>query len=248
VNQDNYSFASRCNPLIRAHLLHGLIVIGGNGSHAGAYRLSQQGVPIIGVASTIDNDLPGFETTIGATTAVDTAIQAIDRLRVTAAAHGRVFLVEVMGRDSGHLALAAGIAGGAESIVVPEIDVDAEAIAAQILSVYHRGKSHAIVVVAEGARYNADSLASHFHAHQDRLGFELRVTKLGHTQRGGAPGVYDRLIASQLGAAAVDHLAAGESGLTLGMTRTGRHPSESSPTGTSWLRSWPKGWTRRPRS
>jgi 6-phosphofructokinase 1 len=157
------------------------------------------------------------ETTIGATTAVDTAIQAIDRLRVTAAAHGRVFLVEVMGRDSGHLALAAGIAGGAESVVVPEIDVDAEAIAAQILSVYRRGKSHAIVVVAEGARYNADSLASHFQAHQDRLGFELRVTKLGHIQRGGAPGVYDRLIASQLGVAAVNHLAAGESGLTLGI-------------------------------
>lgn len=202
---------------IHAHALDALVVIGGNGSHAGAYRLSQHGVPVIGIASTIDNDLPGCETTIGATTAVDTAIQAIDRLRVTAAAHGRVFLVEVMGRDSGHLALAAGIAGGAEAIVVPEIDVDAEAIAGQILSAYQRGKSHAIVVVAEGARYNADSLADHFHAHRDRLGFELRVTKLGHIQRGGAPGAYDRLIASQLGAAAVDHLAAGEFGITLGV-------------------------------
>jgi 6-phosphofructokinase 1 len=202
---------------IRAHGLHALIVIGGNGSHAGAYKLAQHEVPVIGIASTIDNDLPGSDVTIGATTAVDTAVQAIDRLRVTASAHGRVFLVEVMGRDSGHLALAAGIAGGAESIVVPEVDVDAEEIAEQIRSAYQRGKSHAIVVVAEGARYNADSLANHFHAHQDRLGFELRVTKLGHIQRGGTPGVFDRLIASQLGAAAVDHVAAGEFGITLGL-------------------------------
>ncbi len=123
-----------------------------------------------------------------------------------------------MGRDSGHLALAAGVAGGAEAIVLPEVDVDPEDIAAQIRAAYERGKSHAIVVVAEGARYNAHSLANHFIAHQDRLGFELRMTKLGHIQRGGAPCVYDRVIASQLGAAAVDHAVAGEFGVTLGIS------------------------------
>lgn len=194
-----------------------LVVIGGNGTHNGAYKLSQHGAHVIGVASTIDNDLPSSETAIGSTTALDTAVEAIDRLRVTASAHKRVFLIEVMGRDSGHLALAAGIAGGAEAIVLPEIEQDAEVIAAQIVAAYDRGKSHAIVVVAEGARYNADRLADHFLTHRDRLGFEMRVTKLGHIQRGGTPGVYDRMIASQLGAAAATHAVAGEFGLTLGI-------------------------------
>jgi 6-phosphofructokinase 1 len=194
-----------------------LIVIGGNGTHEGARKLARNGARIIAIASTIDNDLPSSDVAIGSTTALDTALDAIDRLRVTASAHRRVFLVEVMGRDSGHLALAAGIAGGAEAIVLPEIEQEAEAIGAQIVAAYDRGKSHAIVVVAEGARYNADALAEHFHTHRDRLGFELRVTKLGHIQRGGAPRIHDRIIASQLGAAAAEHAVAGEFGLTLGM-------------------------------
>lgn len=202
---------------IHNYQLEALIVIGGNGSHAGALKLAQHGAHVIGIASTIDNDLPASDTSIGSTTALDTALDAIDRLRVTAASHGRVFLVEVMGRDSGHLALASGIAGGAESIVLPEVDIEAETVAAQIVAAYDRGKSHAIVVVAEGARYNADRLAEHFHAHRQRLGFELRIAKLGHIQRGGAPGVFDRLLASQLGAAAVDQLEKGEFGVTLGM-------------------------------
>ena len=198
--------------------LDALVVIGGNGSHEGAYKLSRVGARVIAIASTIDNDLASSEVTIGSTTALETAVDAIDRLRVTASAHGRVFLVEVMGRDSGHLALAAGVAGGAEAIVLPEIETDPETIATQIRTSYRRGKSHAIVVVAEGSRYNADALASHFIAHKDRLGFELRVTKLGHIQRGGVPCVYDRVIASQLGAAAVNHAVAGEYGVTLGIS------------------------------
>ncbi|HTY94808.1 MAG TPA: ATP-dependent 6-phosphofructokinase [Steroidobacteraceae bacterium] len=197
--------------------LDGLIVIGGNGSQAGALALCQRGLRVIGVASTIDNDLPGSDVTIGATTALDTALQAIDRLRVTASSHERAFLVEVMGRDSGHLALTVGIAGGAEAVVLPEVDTDPETIAAQLRAAHERGKSHAIVVVAEGARYNGDSLASHFKEHRERLGFELRVTKLGHIQRGGSPGVFDRILGSQLGAAAVEAMHAGKSGLLLGM-------------------------------
>jgi 6-phosphofructokinase 1 len=209
-----------CTAAIRqleALQLDSLVVIGGNGSHAGATRLSKAGARIIAVASTIDNDVPSADITIGASTALETAVDAIDRLRVTASAHGRVFLVEVMGRDSGHLALLAGVAGGAEAIVLPEIEVDPEGIAAEISGAYDRGKSHAIVVVAEGARYNADALAEYFRSQQARLGFELRVTKLGHIQRGGIPCVYDRIIASQLGAAAVDHAVGGEFGLTLGV-------------------------------
>jgi 6-phosphofructokinase 1 len=197
--------------------LAGLIVIGGNGSQTGALALCQRGLHVIGIASTIDNDLPGFDLTIGATTALDTALQAIDRLRVTASSHERAFLVEVMGRDSGHLALAAGIAGGAEAIVLPEVDTDPEAVAAQLRAAHQRGKSHAIVVVAEGARHDADALAAWFKDHRERLGFELRTTKLGHIQRGGAPGVVDRIIASQLGAAAVEAVVAGRSGVLLGI-------------------------------
>jgi len=202
---------------VRRHNVSGLIVIGGTGSQAGAFALAQQDLRIIGIASTIDNDLPGSDASIGATTALDTALQAIDRLRVTASSHERAFLVEVMGRDSGHLALVAGIAGGVEAILLPEVATDAEAVAAQLRAAYQRGKSHAIVVVAEGARYNADALARYFQEHRERLGFELRVTKLGHIQRGGAPGVFDRIIATQLGAAAIDYLDAGEHGIMLGI-------------------------------
>ncbi len=202
---------------LRRHEVSRLVVIGGNGSQAGALALARQGLQVIGVASTIDNDLPGFDTTIGATTALDTALEAIDRLRVTASSHERAFLVEVMGRDSGHLALVAGVAGGAEAILLPEVETDAEAVAAQVRAAYERGKSHAIVVVAEGARHNADALAGYFREHQARLGFELRVTKLGHIQRGGAPGVFDRIVATELGAAAIDHLSAGRHGTLLGI-------------------------------
>jgi 6-phosphofructokinase 1 len=193
-----------------------LVVIGGNGSQAGSFALSQCGVRVIGLASTIDNDLTGSEPSIGAMTAMDVALEAIDRLRVTASAHKRAFLVEVMGRDSGHLALVAGITGGAEAILVPESDIAPENVAQQIHQAYERGKHHAIVVVAEGSKHNAEHLAAYFDEHAQRLGFDLRVTKLGHVQRGGTPGVYDRLLATRLGAAAIEYLEAGEHGILLG--------------------------------
>lgn len=194
-----------------------LVVIGGNGSQTGAHALSQRGLQVVGVASTIDNDLLGTDITIGATTAIDVALESIDRLGVTASSHGRGFLVEVMGRDCGYLATIAGIAGGAEAIVVPEQDTTPEAVAAEIRDAYQRGKSHAIVVVAEGARHDADTLAAYFHANEQRLGFDLRVCKLGHVQRGGAPGAADRLLATQLGAAAVEQLENNVHGVLVGM-------------------------------
>jgi 6-phosphofructokinase 1 len=160
--------------------IDGLVVIGGNGSQSGSHALSRRGVAVAGIASTIDNDLAGSDVTLGTTTALDVALEAIDRLRVTASSHGRVFLVEVMGRACGYLALIAGIAGGAEAIVVPEAEQDPETVAIAIREAYRRGKSHAIVVVAEGAAYGADALARYFEQHSQRLGFELRVTKLGH--------------------------------------------------------------------
>ncbi len=202
---------------LRDRDVSGLIVIGGNGSQAGAHALASRGVAVAGVASTIDNDLPGSDVTIGATTALDIALEAIDRLRVTASAHGRVFLVELMGRRCGYLALIAGITGGAEAIVIPEIPQDPEKIATTVREAYARGKSHAIVVIAEGAERNADALSRYFTEHAERLGFELRVTKLGHVQRGGSPCAFDRLTATLLGAAAVEQLQAGRHGILLGM-------------------------------
>lgn len=189
------------------------VIIGGGGSQTGAYELSQLGFPVVGISSTIDNDLYHADITIGVHTALNTALEAIDRLRTTASSHGRVFLVEVMGREYGYLALVSGIAGGAEAIVIPEVETDPEEIASEILSAYERGKSHAIVVVAEGAKYNAERLAEYYEKHHERLGFELRITKLGHVQRGGSPTVFDRLLATRLGAFATECLSEGRYGI-----------------------------------
>ena len=199
------------------HDIEALVVIGGNGSQAGAHALSEMGFPVVGVASTIDNDLYGSEITIGVDTALNIALEAIDRLKVTASSHQRAFLLEVMGRDCGYLALMSAIAGGAEAVVIPEVETDIEALAAELRDSYRRGKSHAMIVVAEGAKYNAQALLEYFEKHRDRLGFEIRATTLGHVQRGGAPGAFDRLLATRLGAGAVEQLAHGEHGILMGL-------------------------------
>lgn len=196
--------------------IDGLVVIGGNGSQTGNYALHKHGFPVVGVASTIDNDLCGCDVTIGVDTALNIALEAIDRLKTTASSHQRAFLIEVMGRQCGYLALMAAIAGGAESVVLPEIDVDPERIAEVLTSAYEKGKEHAIIVVAEGAKYNATALDAFFTKHRERLGFDLRVTILGHTQRGGNPSAIDRILASKLGAAATAQLAKGEYGVLMG--------------------------------
>ncbi|KAF0112419.1 MAG: 6-phosphofructokinase [Chloroflexi bacterium] len=196
--------------------IESLIVIGGNGSQKGNYALHKYGFPVVGVASTIDNDLYGCDITIGVDTALNIALEAIDRLKTTASSHQRAFLIEVMGRDCGYLALMAAIAGGAESVVIPEVVVDPEKIAEALTSAYEKGKAHAIVVVAEGANYNATALDAYFKEHRERLGFDLRVTILGHTQRGGNPGAFDRILASKLGAAATEQLERSNFGVLAG--------------------------------
>lgn len=205
--------------VLREHEIDSAIVIGGDGSQAGASALFKKNFPVVGVASTIDNDLCGSEVTIGVDTALNIALEAIDRIKVTASSHERAFLVEVMGRDCGYLALTAGIAGGAEAIVLPEIETDPEALARCLREGYERGKSHAIVVVAEGSRYNAEGLTTYFREHRERLGFDLREVKLGHVQRGGAPTAFDRILATRLASAAIDSLARGEYGVLLGLNR-----------------------------
>lgn len=199
------------------HGVEGLVVIGGNGSQAGAQALDEMGFPVVGVASTIDNDLVGSDMTIGVDTSLNIALEAIDRLKITASSHQRAFLVEVMGRHCGYLALMAGIAGGAEVVVIPEIEITPEQIAHELGEAYRRGKTHAIGVVAEGARSNAAALAAYFHEHHEEIGFDLRVTTLGHVQRGGAPTAYDRILGSRLGAAATATLARGEHGVVCGL-------------------------------
>ena len=196
--------------------IEGLVVIGGNGSQTGSYHLSEMGFPVVGVASTIDNDLVGSDITIGVDTAMNIALEAIDRLKVTGSSHQRAFLVEVMGRNCGYLALMAAIAGGAETVILPEVDVDPEETVDILAKAYERGKSHAIVVVAEGAKYNASKLAEYFEKHNDDIGFGLRVTILGHVQRGGVPSAQDRILGSRLGAGAVDSLKNGEYGVLVG--------------------------------
>lgn len=201
---------------LHQHGIEGLFVIGGNGSQTGAAALHKHGFPVVGIASTIDNDLVGSDITIGVDTALNIALEAIDRLKVTAASHERAFLVEVMGRDSGYLALMSGIAGGAEAICIPEIDSPPEAVAEILKDAYKRGKSHGLVVVAEGAKHNATKLADYFKEHEEEIGFDLRATTLGHVQRGGTPSAYDRILATRLAAHAVKCMAAGESGVLVG--------------------------------
>ena len=202
---------------LNKHDIDAMVVIGGNGSQTGSYMLNKHGYPVVGVASTIDNDLTGSDITIGVDTALNIVLEAIDRLKTTASSHQRAFLIEVMGRDCGYLALMAGIAGGAERVLIPEVDFDPEEVAQEISEAYDKGKAHAIIVVAEGAKYNATHLADYFAENKDRLGFSLRVSILGHIQRGGRPTAYDRTLASRLGAGATAALARGEYGVLVGM-------------------------------
>lgn len=202
--------------VLREYAVDALVVIGGNGSQTGAHALHELDFPVVGIASTIDNDLYGSDITIGVDTALNIALEAIDRLKTTASSHRRAFLVEVMGRDCGYLALMAGIAGGAEVVVLPEVESEPEEVAAELRNAYERGKAHALAVVAEGAAYDAARLLQYFQEHRKRLGFQLRVTTLGHVQRGGAPGAFDRLLATRLGAGATAALERGDAGVLVG--------------------------------
>lgn len=195
----------------------GLIAIGGNGTQTGSEALMRMGFPVVGVASTVDNDLVGSDVTIGVDTALNIALEAVDRLKVTASSHHRAFLVEVMGRKCGYPALMVGVTGGAEAIVIPEFEIDPESVAQELFTAYKKGKAHALIVVAEGARYNAEGLMNYFKEHKERLAFDLRVTILGHVQRGGSPTYADRMLATRLGSAAVEQLESGHSGVLMGM-------------------------------
>lgn len=201
---------------LTARGVEGLVVIGGNGSQTGAHMLSQLGFPVVGIASTIDNDLFGTDVTIGCDTAVNVTLEAIDHLRTTGSSHNRAFLVETMGRDCGYLAMMAGLAGGAEVISTPEFEVGAGEIAERLRAAYERGKTHAIVVIAEGVKENAAKILSFFERDKRLVGFELRTTVLGHVVRGAPPTAFDRVMATRLGVNALKALSEGEFGVLVG--------------------------------
>ena len=204
---------------LAARGIDGLVVIGGNGSQTGSAALAREGLAVVGVPSTIDNDVYGTDFSIGADTAVNITLEAIDRLRTTASSHLRAFAVETMGRDCGYIALMAGIAGGAEVIALPESEITPAEVAKRLRAAYQRGKTHALVVIAEGARCGVKELMQHYAESRDSIGFELRVTRLGHVVRGGSPTAADRILATRLGSAAVETLAQGRHGVLVGAAR-----------------------------
>lgn len=198
--------------------IDGLVTIGGNGSLSGALALHKLGFPVVGVPATIDNDVGGTDIAIGVDTTLNTILDAIDKIKDTASSHQRAFLIEVMGRDSGYLALMGGIAGGAEAILIPEVETSLEALAQMMMEAYIRGKSHCIVVVAEGYKPGTQAVVEYLRERKEELGFEVRVTVLGHVQRGGRPSAFDRLLATRLGCAAARALHEGKAGHVIGLT------------------------------
>lgn len=195
--------------------IDGLIIIGGEGSLKGAHVLAEQGVRVVGLPGSIDNDIWGTDMAIGVDTAMNTIMDAVDKLRDTAASHGRAFLIETMGRGSGYLAVMAGIVCGAEMVLIPEIKTTVKEVAKAVDDAYTRGKSHAIIIIAEGANVKINDLARELEA--EDVGFTTRVTILGHIQRGGSPTAYERMLASRLGVRAVEALLAGESDVMVGL-------------------------------
>ncbi|WP_186578396.1 6-phosphofructokinase [Aquibacillus kalidii] len=193
--------------------IEGLIVIGGDGSFRGAEKLTKKGYPCIGVPGTIDNDIPGTDYTIGFDTALNTIIDAIDKIRDTATSHERTYVVEVMGRNAGDLALWAGLADGAESILIPERPDDFEDVINKLKRGQARGKKHSIIILAEGVGNGME----YGQRIKDATDMDTRVTVLGHIQRGGSPSGFDRVLASRLGARAVDLLIEGKAGRMVGI-------------------------------
>ncbi len=192
-----------------------VIVAGGDGSLHGAQMLQEKGFPVMGVPASIDNDIFGTDMCIGVDTALNTIVDAIDKIRDTASSHNRAFLIETMGRASGYLAIQAGIVSSAELVLIPESNIPPETVAKTIDEAYRRGKTHAIIVVAEGYSPHTTELGAMIDAME--IGFTTRVTILGHIQRGGSPTAFDRMLATRFGVKSVEFLLAGLSNVMVGL-------------------------------
>jgi 6-phosphofructokinase 1 len=193
--------------------VEGLVILGGDGSLSGALALHRLGFPVIGIPASIDNDIPFTDMALGVDTALNNIIYAVDCIKDTASSHARAFIIEVMGRNSGYLASVSAIACGAEYALVPEREFDLAEICQQLRARYAEGRDNAIIILAEGAG-SAQEIANSI---KDAIGFEIRVTVLGHYQRGGAPTVFDRLLGSRFGKRAVELLLEGEKGQMVGL-------------------------------
>lgn len=195
-----------------------LVVIGGDGSFTGALKLSEEfNFPVVGIPGTIDNDINGTDYTIGYDTALNTVVEAIDKIRDTASSHNRLFLIEVMGRDAGDIALNAGIGAGAEEILIPEEDMGVERLLDSLRKSKKTGKTSSIIVVAEGDKSGKNIFELGKYVEENLDDYEVRVSVLGHTQRGGAPSCYDRVLASKLGVGAVEALLEGNREVMIGI-------------------------------
>ncbi|WP_088225143.1 6-phosphofructokinase [Desulfosporosinus sp. FKB] len=192
---------------LKLHGIDALVVIGGDGSFRGAQTLAGRGINVVGIPATIDNDIPGTDLTLGFDTAVNTVLEAVSKIRDTATSHERTFIVEVMGRNCGSIALQAGLACGAESIIVPEVTFQIEEVIRKLLQGHQRGKNHSIILVAEGAG-SAYEIGAKIKL---KTGFDTRVTVLGHLQRGGSPSAVDAVLASAMGGKAIEILLSGAS-------------------------------------
>lgn len=198
---------------LKALGVEGMVVMGGDGSLTGALALHGLGVPVVGIPASIDNDIPFTDMSLGVDTALNNIIYAVDCIKDTASSHDRAFIVEVMGRNSGYLASTSAIATGAEFAIVPEVEFDLSEMCHQLRRRYEEGRTNALIIMAEGAGH-AQAIADGI---KDTVGFETRVTVLGHYQRGGAPSVFDRLLGSRFGRKAVDLLLAGTKGVMVGL-------------------------------
>ncbi|PWH81949.1 6-phosphofructokinase [Algibacter marinivivus] len=196
----------------------GLVVVGGDGSFTGALIFNQEfGFPVMGIPGTIDNDIFGTSHTLGFDTALNTVVEAIDKIRDTASSHNRLFFIEVMGRDVGHIALNAGIAGGAEEILIPEEDLGLDRLVESLRRSRKSGKSSSIVIVAEGDKIGKNIFELKDYVDQNMDGYDVRVSVLGHMQRGGAPSCFDRVLASRMGVKAVESMLNGQTNYMVGL-------------------------------
>jgi len=202
---------------LKKNNIDGLVVIGGDGTFTGARIFSQEhNIPIIGIPGTIDNDLYGTDSTVGYDTALNTVVEAVDKIRDTATAHSRLFFIEVMGRDAGFLALRSGVASGAEAVLVPEVETDYTKLKSFLQNQYKKEKASSIVLVAEGEKMGSTFEIAN-QVSEEHPEYDVRVTILGHLQRGGSPTVYDRVLASQLGVAAVEALLDDQKSIMVGL-------------------------------
>ena len=203
---------------LKREKIDALVVIGGDGTFAGAITLNKEhDFPIVGIPGTIDNDINGTDVTIGYDTALNTVVEAIDKIRDTANSHNRLFLVEVMGRDAGDIALNAGIGAGAEEILIPEQNMGKERLIESLRKSKKNGKTSSIVVVSEGDQIGKNILGLAAYIESNLEGYEVRVTVLGHVQRGGSPSCYDRVLASRMGVGAIDAILNNERNIMIGI-------------------------------